>query len=149
MGPNGSIRRLSVAEAGNGGGLMPARLSFSWKIAILAMLTLVMLTAVLLIFAGMQFRISPESFIVAPALNRVLSVSGEVAQELGETPLESRAELLDRFSKEYGVEFYLVDVNGNSMTKTHAALPKEIVEEVAQRFRNATARPIVNAPPPG
>src|SRR6185295_17004313 len=122
MGSNGSIRRLSFAQAGRGGGLMAARLSFSWKIALLAILTLVMLTGVLLIFAGMQFRISPENFIVAPALNRVLSVSGEVAQELGETPLESRAALLDRFSKEYGVDFYLVDVNGNNMTKTRAAL---------------------------
>jgi len=128
---------------------MQARLSFSWKIGLLAILTLVMLTGVLLIFAGVQFRISPENFIVAPALNRVLSVSGELAQELGETPLESRAELLDRFSKEYGVAFYLVDVNGNSMTKTRDPLPKEVVEEVAQRFRNATARPIVNAPAPG
>jgi two-component system, OmpR family, sensor histidine kinase CpxA len=128
---------------------MRARLSFSWKIAILAIVTLVMLTGVLLIFAGVQFRISPENFIVAPALNRVLSVSGEVAQELGETPLESRAELLDRFAKEYGVDFYLVDVNGNSMAKTRAPLPKEVVEEVAQRFRNATSRPIANAPAPG
>jgi two-component system sensor histidine kinase CpxA len=127
---------------------MQARLSFSWKIAILAIVTLVMLTGVLLIFAGVQFRISPESFIVAPALNRVLSVSGEMAQELGDTLLESRAALLDRFSKEYGVDFYLVDVNGNSMTPTRAPLPTEISEEVAKRFRNVTARPIVNAPAP-
>src|SRR5262245_26665956 len=149
MGSNRSIRRLPVGQAGNGDGLMQARLSFSWKIAILAIVTLVMLTGVLLIFAGVQFRISPENFIVAPALNRVLSVSGELAQDLGETPVEARGDLLDRFSKEYGVAFYLVDVNGNSMTKTHAPLPKEVIDEVAQRFRNATARPIAGAPAQG
>src|SRR6185436_4961845 len=126
MGSNRPIRRLPVVEAGNGDGLMRARLSFSWKIAILASVTLVMLTGVVLIFAGVQFRISPENFIVAPALNRVLSVSGELAQDLGETPVGSRADLLDRFSKEYGVAFYLVDGNANSLTTAAVALPKEI-----------------------
>jgi len=56
---------------------MPAQVSLPWKIAFLAILTLVMLTGVLLVFAGVQFRISPENFIVGPALNRILSVSGE------------------------------------------------------------------------
>jgi two-component system sensor histidine kinase CpxA len=117
------------------------RLSLTWKIAILAILTLVLLTGVLLIFAGVQFRISPESFIVAPALNRVLSVSGELAQDLGETPMAGRAELLERLSKEYDVDFYLVDGNGDSLTTTPARLPKEVVDEIATRFRNITARP--------
>ena len=122
---------------------MPAQVSLPWKIAFLAILTLVMLTGVLLVFAGVQFRISPENFIVGPALNRILSVSGELAQDLGETPVESRAELLDRFSKVYGVDFYLIDVNGNSVAGTHAALPEEVGDEVAQRFRNLTAARLV------
>jgi len=120
---------------------MRAGLSLTWKIAMLAILTLVMLTVVLLIFAGVQFRISPENFIVAPTLNRVLSVSGELAQDLGETPVESRAELLEQLSKQYDVDFYLVDGNGNSLTRTPAALPKEIVDEIGQRFRNGGPRP--------
>ena len=120
---------------------MRAGLSLTWKIALLAILTLVMLTVVLLIFAGVQFRISPENFIVAPAFNRVLSVSGELAQDLGETPVESRAELLEQLSKQYDVDFYLVDGNGNSLTRTPAALPKEIVDEIGQRFRNGGPRP--------
>jgi len=126
-------------------------LSLTWKVAILASVTLLMITGVLLIFAGMQFRISPENFIVAPALNRVLSVSGELAQDLGETPAGARAELLDRFSKEYKVQFHLVDGSGNSMTGVPAGLPKEIVDEIAQRFRSLGARPPAGAaaPPPG
>jgi two-component system sensor histidine kinase CpxA len=124
---------------------MKPRLSLTWKIALLAMLTLLMLTVVLLIFAGVQFRISPENFIVAPALNRVLSVSGELAQDLGETPVGGRAELLARFSKAYNVDFYLVDGNGNDLTSASVSLPQEIVDEIRERFRNigraAPARP--------
>ena len=76
------------------------------------MLTLILLTGFLLIFAAVQFRISPTNFIVAPALNHITSVAGDVAQDLAETPAGSRSELLSRLSKEYGVEFYLVDVDG-------------------------------------
>ena len=123
---------------------MKPRLSLTWKIAVLAIVTLVMLTGVLLIFAGVQFRISPENFIVAPALNRVLSVSGQLAQDLGETSMAGRAELLERFSMEYGVDFYLVDGNGNILARPETAppgLPHEIVSEIEQRFRNAGPRP--------
>jgi two-component system sensor histidine kinase CpxA len=120
---------------------MSKRLSLTWRIAFLAILTLLMLTGVLLMFAGVQYRISPENFIVAPALNRVLSVSGELAQELGDTTAVSRADLLQRFSKQYDVDFYLVDGTGNSMTTMPAALPKEVVDDIAQRFRNINARP--------
>src|SRR2546428_13011471 len=92
--------------------------SLTSKIALLSILTLVLLTGVLLVFADVQFRISPTNFIVAPALNRVTSVAGEVAQALAETPVSSREELLSRLSKEYGVEFYLVDDNGHSLAST-------------------------------
>src|SRR5262249_25456301 len=111
MGSDRPLRGLSAPQAGNGGRRMSPRLSLTWRIAILAIVTLVMLTGVLLIFAGVQYRISPENFIVAPALNRVLSVSGELVQDLGETPVGSRADLLQRFSKQYKVDFYLVDGN--------------------------------------
>ena len=39
-------------------------------------------------FAAVQFRISPTNFIVAPALNHITSVAGEVAQDLAETPAD-------------------------------------------------------------
>src|SRR5215469_12880516 len=90
--------------------------SLAAKISLLTVLTLVLLTGVLLVFAGVQFRISPTNFIVAPALNHVMSVAGEVAQDLAETPVTSRAELLSRMSRDCGVDFYLVDTDGRSLT---------------------------------
>ena len=60
---------------------MTLRLSLTWKVALLAVLTVVMLSGVLLIFAGVQFRINPTNFIVAPALNRIRSEERRVGKE--------------------------------------------------------------------
>src|ERR1051325_2116792 len=100
--------------------------SLASKISLLTVLTLVLLTGVLLVFAAIQFRISPTNFIVAPALNHITSVAGELAQDLAETPAASRAELLSRLSKEYGVQFYLVDVDGHSLTSEAVKVPAPI-----------------------
>ena len=107
--------------------------SLASKITLLTLLTLVLLTAFLLMFAAVQFRISPTNFIVAPELNHITSVAGDVAQNLAETPAGSRAELLSRLSKEYGVEFYLVDVDGQSLTEVPINLPTAIRSEISRR----------------
>src|ERR1051326_2903423 len=117
--------------------------SLASKIALLTVLTLVLLTGVLLVFAAVQFRISPTNFIVAPALNHVTSVAGELAQNLAETPAASRGELLSRLSKDYGVEFYLVDIEGHSLTDAPVTLPAVIRSEIGQtiqRLREEAAR---------
>jgi two-component system sensor histidine kinase CpxA len=88
---------------------------------------------------------------MAPAVNRIRSVSGDLAAELAETPLASRSELLSRFSKEYGVEFILVDFNGHSLTSNGASLPEPVREQMSQnlqRFRPGGGGP-GGGPPPG
>src|SRR5215831_6531812 len=109
--------------------------SLASKITLLAVLTLVLLTAFLLIFAAVQFRISPTNFIVAPALNHITSVAGNLVQDLAETPAGSRNELLSRLSKEYGVEFYLVDADGHSLTGVPIDLPPAIRTEISQKIQ--------------
>ena len=114
---------------------MKVAISLASKITLMTVLTLVLLTGVLLIFAAIQFRISPTSFIVAPTLNHITSVAGELAQDLAETPAASRAELLSRLSMEYGVEFYLVDVDGHSLTALPAKLPPPIRAQISQTIQ--------------
>jgi hypothetical protein len=112
---------------------MKLRLSLSWQIAMLAMLTLVTMTGLLLAFAGVQFRMSPESFIVAPAVNRVLSVAGELgAGSRGNSGGVARR-TARAVSKQYGVDFYLVDGNAKSVTSVPALLPQEVMDDIAQR----------------
>jgi two-component system sensor histidine kinase CpxA len=120
----------------------------TWKITLLAILTVFLLSGVLMIFAGVQFRISLTNFIVAPAVNRIMSVSGELAQDLAETPVSSRSELLARFSKENGVDFYLIDFNGRSLTNTAVTLPEPIREQIAQGVQRLRA-PGPGRPGPG
>jgi signal transduction histidine kinase len=114
--------------------MIPAT-SLASKITVLTVLTLVLLTGFLLMFAAVQFRISPTNFIVAPELNHITSVAGDVAQDLADTPAGSRAELLSRFSKDYGVEFYLVDVDGQSLTGVPINLPPAIRSEIGQKIQ--------------
>jgi two-component system sensor histidine kinase CpxA len=114
---------------------MKPAMSLASKITLLTLLTLVLLTGFLLVFAAVQFRISPTNFIVAPALNHITSVAGDVAQDLAETPAKSRTELLSRLSKEYGAEFYLVDVDGNSLTGVPVNLPPSIRTEINQKIQ--------------
>src|SRR6478672_11176577 len=130
MGADRALRWLSTDEARTGGAAMTPATSLASKITVLTVLTLVLLTGFLLMFAAVQFRISPTNFIVAPELNHITSVAGDVAQDLAETPAGSRAELLSRFSKDYGVEFYLVDVDGQSLTGTPVNLPPAIRTEI-------------------
>src|SRR5262249_14386504 len=64
------------------------------------------------------------------------------AQDLGETPATSRAELLSRLSKDYGVDFYLVDTDGRSLTGVPVKLPPTIrtqISETIQRLREGAA----------
>src|SRR5207248_913003 len=117
---------------GNGGRRMKPRLSLTWKITLLAALTLVLVTCVMLVFAGVLFRISPGNFIVAPAFNRITSVAGQLAQDLGETTVAARSDLLSRFSKEYGVDFFLIDGSGQSLTNTPVVLPPGVKNEMSQ-----------------
>jgi len=117
--------------------------SLSLKITLLALLTVLMLSGVLLVFAGVQFRIpiSPVSFIVEPAINRVLSVAGDLSEALAETSVQGRTEVLERFSREYGVEFYLIDTSGQSLTERPVRLPPEFLQELTQRFREPPRLP--------
>src|SRR5215472_6635693 len=97
---------------------MRARTSLAWNVALLTILTLLVLTSVIFIFAAVQFRISPTNFIAALALNHVTAVAGDMAQDLAETPVSGRDELLSRLSKEYRTDFYLVDADGRSLATT-------------------------------
>jgi two-component system sensor histidine kinase CpxA len=88
---------------------------------------------------------------MAPAVNRIRSVSGDLAAELAETPLASRSELLARFSKEYGVDFTLVDFNGHSLTSNSVDLPdpvRERMSQTLQRFRPGGGGGGRGGPPP-
>ena len=109
---------------------MKPRLSLSWKIALLAVINAMVVTAVPLVFAGLLFRVPPENFLVAPAVNRILNAAGQLGLDLAETPTNGRKDLLERFSKETGVDFLMVDSQGRNLVNPQLDLRPEVLREV-------------------
>jgi hypothetical protein len=63
------------------------RTSLSVKILLLALLNVVLLALVFLLFARLQFRFELSSFLLAPARERIVSVSRLLALQLPDTPV--------------------------------------------------------------
>src|SRR5260370_41831069 len=92
------------------------RLPLARKILGLALLNLVLIAAVLVVFAQWQFGWSIESLLLGPARDRVVGIANAVARDLDSTPYEERAALLASYSRRYDVDFFLVDPLGQSLT---------------------------------
>lgn len=119
---------------------MTPRFSLSFKVVILTLINVVLLFALLLIFAQVQFRVSPESFLSVPGQEHVLPVYNDFRYELTSTPPSGRKELVDRFSKNYpGITFHLVDIDGKSVTDPSEQIPEAIAKEIRRRVANAAA----------
>ena len=112
---------------------MSARLSLTVKIGFLATINVLLLTAVLVAFATVQFRLDLESFLVAPARDRILATSRLLALELAETAIDEREALLEAYSDEYGVRFHLVNLNGTGLIGPSVELPPQVVERLPRR----------------
>ena len=112
---------------------MSARLSLTVKIGFLATINVLLLTAVLVAFATVQFRLDLESFLVAPARDRILATSRLLALELAETAIDEREALLEAYSDEYGVCFHLVNLNGTGLIGPSVELPPQVVERLPRR----------------
>ncbi len=132
----------------------------SRKILGLALLNLALIALVLVVFAQRQFGLSIESLVLGPARDRILSLSNAIARDLDSTPYTSRAELLNDYSRRYGVDVFLVDPRGQSLAGPDFPLPPAVLERVRggpQESRPAPEDPLglgpegqhgPNLPPP-
>jgi hypothetical protein len=112
---------------------MNVRLSLSGKILFTAFLNLLLLAVVFLVFARVQFRSDPHSFLLAPAQDRILAVSRELTLELEETETNSRDRLLARYAQAHGVAFYLFDEEGTRLAGPAIQVPWEVVRRLRPR----------------
>lgn len=112
---------------------MKARLSLSGKILFTAFLNLLLLALVFLVFARVQFRSDPHSFLLAPAQDRILAVARELALELEETETNSRDRLLARYAEAHGVAFYLFDEEGTRLAGPAIQVPWDVVRRLRPR----------------
>ena len=93
----------------------------------------------------MQFRLDLESFLIAPARDRILAVSRILALELAETAIDERAALLETYAEEYGVGLCLVDLEGKGLAQPSVELPNEVLERLPRRRGTRATRRSVPA----
>ena len=104
--------------------------SLSIKIILLALLNVVLLAIVFLLFARLQFRFELSSFLLAPARERILSVSRLLALQLPDTPQTSWTQVLAQYSAKYPAELYLFDINGQELAGKPVDLPEPLMKIV-------------------
>ena len=109
-------------------------MKLSGRIFALAFANLLLLGAVFLAFAHYQFHLNLQSFLVAPAEDRVRDVARSVTSDLAQTPAANRTALMGRYAAQYGVDFYLFDNNGPTQLAGRVVnLPDRVRDEIARQ----------------
>ena len=125
----------------------------STKIFLLAFISFAGLTAVALIFAVLQFGVRFNSLLIGSARERVVSIARQVALDLEDTPADGRDELLQRYSRTYGVTFYLLEEpDSQQIAGPKIRIPDVVMEEMHKRPERADRPPPrepKREPPPG
>lgn len=91
---------------------MKLRRSLSAKILITAFVNLTLLIAAFLLFARVLCRFDLSSFLLAPARDRIFSVSRLIALNLEETERPSWDGVLQQYASKYDAQFFLFDGRG-------------------------------------
>ncbi|MFZ0593778.1 MAG: HAMP domain-containing sensor histidine kinase [Bryobacteraceae bacterium] len=107
---------------------MKSRGSISVKILLLAFLNLVLLALVFGVFARLQFRLDPGSFLLAPARDRILSVSRLIALEFPDTRPEAWNQLLARNAQTYPARFFIFTNEGRQIAGDPVTLPASLLD---------------------
>jgi two-component system sensor histidine kinase CpxA len=105
---------------------MRIRLSLSTKIILLIALNAAILAVVALLFVGAQFRVDWQSFLLAPAQDRILAVSRQLALDLDDTEREGWDDLLARYSKTHAAELRLFAEDGRQVAGVMQPLPGSV-----------------------
>lgn len=112
---------------------MRARLPLGWQMFLLATGNLVLLTALFVVFVKIEFRGDLESFLLTPSRDRLIAIGRQIALELEETEPDSRNTLLARYTRTYGVDFYLFDNEENRLAGSDHAVPAEVLHRMTRR----------------
>ncbi len=107
---------------------MKSRASIPVKILLLAFLNLVLLAVVFGVFARLQFRLDPGSFLLAPARDRILSVSRLIALEFPDTRPEAWNQLLARSAQSYPARFFVFTNEGRQIAGDPVTLPTSLLD---------------------
>ena len=103
------------------------RSALSLKILLVAFLNIFLLALIFWGFARSQFRVDLSSFFLAPARDRMQSVSMAIALQLISTRPESWTRVLDEQSASYPAHFYLFSDTGRQLAGQPVTLPAKVL----------------------
>ncbi len=109
---------------------MKARFPLATKIVLLALVNLLALAAVFVVFARVQLHVEFGSFLFSAAEDRVLAAARLLALDLADTPESGREDLLRRYARTYGVNFYLFEDGGTQAGGQPVHLPQTVEQEL-------------------
>jgi two-component system sensor histidine kinase CpxA len=123
---------------------MKKRGSLFVKILLLAFLNVFLLGLVFFTLVRVQLRLDFSSFLLAPARDRIFSVSRQMGLQLPVAPPGSWNQLLEQYSETYPAQFFLFDDDIHQLAGKPVTLPTELVHSI----RHYRHRPMMHGMPP-
>jgi two-component system sensor histidine kinase CpxA len=117
-----------------GGAGMKLQQSPFAKILITAFLNLALLIIVFLVSARVQSRFDLSSFLLAPARDRIFSVSRLIALNLEETAGPPWDRVLQQYASKYETQFFLFDGRGKQYGGAAVTLPAAVATATSHDF---------------
>jgi two-component system sensor histidine kinase CpxA len=114
--------------------------SLSRKILCLALLNLVLLGAVLVVFARSQFQLGPESLLLGPARDRIAAIADSFSLALETTPANARDALFVSYAQRYNAAIFLTNPHGEALVGPHVAFSRELRDKL-ERVARPPQRP--------
>jgi methyl-accepting chemotaxis protein len=114
--------------------LVKVRLSLPGKIFLLASLNLVLIGLVLTIFFRVQYRFDPQSFLIAPSHDRILSVARQIALELRDTDRATWNQILARYEEPNKIDLWLTDDDGVQLAGGPSQFPQTVAQTLERQF---------------
>lgn len=106
------------------------RPNLSTKIVLIGLLNLVLIALVLAVFVRVQYRFDLQSFLIAPAQDRILSTARQIALELRDTDQNGWDKLLQRYEDANRIELRLMDDDGRLLAGSSAELPASVLNSL-------------------
>ena len=118
--------------------MLQLRPHLSTKIVLLGLLNLLLIALVLAVFVRVQYRLDLQSFLIAPAQDRILATARQIALELRDTDQPGWDKLLQRYADANRVELRLIGDDGLQKAGPAAPVPPSIRDTISRQLHPHT-----------
>jgi two-component system sensor histidine kinase CpxA len=122
-------------------------ISLLWKMLIWLMLHLALLAMVMFFLVKWQFRSGLDGLLRGPAGDRLRAAGELMSGQMRDRPVRQWSEVLDAYSKQYGVACDVWLPHGAWAAKRLPNVPKEVMDRLQDEHGGKAGAPRVNQPP--